>query len=285
LRAAANCWLSGAKPNRLGEIGDGALAIALGIPSQSAGVVEGSVLCIQTDRLGEIGYRLLEVFFFDPTATHKSHIPIVPHDAAHIMVVSTTRIEADRLVEVGDGTVGVVLRNKDLAAPVVGVGVFRIEADGLIEIGDGAVEIAFRLPSETAVGVDVDMTAPEHIRVRQRIDADRIGQIGDGAIGIALFAPKQTAIVVSESIPRIEANGVGIVGQGMIQIALGLPGETAGDIGDGVHGIALGIVLDDARATRNVAIRIVGIAILMGLQTCGHGRCRDQHQHARHRRH
>src|SRR3984957_3959101 len=109
----------GGKPSRFGEIGDGALAIALGVPSESAGVVRGSVLCIQPDRFGEIADRLLEIFFFNPTAAHKSHIPVVPDDAAYIMVVGATRIEADRLVEVGDGMVGVVLGNKDLAAPVV----------------------------------------------------------------------------------------------------------------------------------------------------------------------
>ena len=114
----------------------------------------------------------------------------------------------------------------------------------------------------------------------QRIDADGVGQVGDGAIDIALLTPEQTAIVVGKGVPRIEADRLGIVGQRAVQIALGLPGETPRDMGDRVHGVAFARVFDDERATGDVAIRIVGVAIVMRRHARGKCRRRDRHQHA-----
>ena len=61
------------------------------------------------------------------------------------------RVELDRLIEVGDGAVGVALHAVGHAAVVEGHRHAGIELDRLVEVGDGAVEIALVAVGETAV--------------------------------------------------------------------------------------------------------------------------------------
>jgi hypothetical protein len=201
------------------------------------------------------------------------------------MARGAVRVEADNLVEVGNSAFGVLLGNECLAAAEERISVPGIKPDSFIKIGDRAVQVALAFPGQTAVRVDVDMAIAGKIRVRQRINADRLGQVGDGAIRIALLASEKATIVVSKRVLWIEANGVGIVGQRAVRIVLGLPGEGAGYIGGGAHGGALALVLDDARAAGDIAIRILGVAIIVRLHACRGGRLRDRHQRACHHRH
>jgi hypothetical protein len=61
------------------------------------------------------------------------------------------RIEPDRLVEIGNGTIEVALAIEGGAAVVEGIGVFRIAPDRLIEIGDGTREVALGLVGDATV--------------------------------------------------------------------------------------------------------------------------------------
>jgi hypothetical protein len=107
-----------------------------------------------------------------------------------------------------------------------------------------------------------------------------LGQVRDGAVVIAFFVPSQAAIVVGEGVFRVEPDRVREVGNGAIAIALDLPGEAAAHIGVGAGLGFLGAVLRDDRAARDIAIRIVGVAVVMVLVTGGECRRRNRHEHA-----
>ena len=50
-----------------------------------------------------------------------------------------TGSDPDRLIEIGDRTVEIVLADVGQAADAVGIGIFRIEPDCLGEVGNGVV--------------------------------------------------------------------------------------------------------------------------------------------------
>src|SRR5215467_776382 len=100
------------------------------------------------------------------------------------------------------------------------------------------------------------------------------------AIGLAALAPEHAAIVVGKRVLRVDADGVVVIGERAIAIAFFLPGETARHVGGAPHGVSFVSVLDDARATGDVAIRIVGVAILMRVPTGAPGWAGNRRQHA-----
>ncbi len=141
----------GGKPNRLGEIGDGEFAIAVGIPSQRPSVAESGAFCVQADRFGEIGDRPVKIVFLDPAATQKTHVTVVANTAAQIIILRPRRIAADRLVEIGDGVLRIALGDERLAAGVIRVGEIRICTDRAGEIGNRAVELGLGFSDKPAI--------------------------------------------------------------------------------------------------------------------------------------
>ena len=118
------------EPDRLIEIGDGAIVFALGQPSAAAIVVGGSRR-IELDRLIVVGDRSIEVALASPG------------DAAIVKRRRVVRIDAQGLVIVGDGAIRFTLVVKRIAAVVVGDGEFRTELDRLIVVRDRVLESCF----------------------------------------------------------------------------------------------------------------------------------------------
>ena len=191
--------------------------------------------------------------------------------------------------EVGFGPIEVAFRPPCGATPVERVGAVGSKIDGPVKVGDGAVEIGTLQQRERAILVDIDVALGNNgvaapriglIRSGQRIDGDRSREVGDGAIGVAALAPQHAAIVVSERVLRIDLDRRGVIRQRTIKIALFLPGEAARHVGDAAHGFAFVGILDDTSAAGDVAIGIVGVAILVRAATCA--QCGPTNRHSTH---
>src|SRR5450631_2762388 len=105
----------GPELNRLAEIADGAVAIAIGAPGDAAGIVGVGIVRIQPDHVGEVG------------------------DGAVVLA------EADRAGEVGDGASKVALRPPSLAAAHTGDGTVSLALATVLDDEGAAGNIAFRI--------------------------------------------------------------------------------------------------------------------------------------------
>src|SRR6185436_16585341 len=114
---------------------------------------------------------------------------LLPDDPAHVVGAGIDRIEADRLVEVGDRAVGVALVVPYVAAIGIGEREFRVEPDRLVVVRDGAVVVALVLPDIAAV--------VERLGIF-RIDADRIIVVRERRIGVVLLPVRDRAVVVGD---------------------------------------------------------------------------------------
>ena len=106
----------GLEPHRLGEVGDGAIALAVGAAHLGARIVGVGEIRAVVDRLGEIRDRALEILGVDRGAG--AHVAVIPGDAAQVVEIRAVRGEPDRRARIRDGGVGIELRHVGLAAGV-----------------------------------------------------------------------------------------------------------------------------------------------------------------------
>src|SRR5208337_2446769 len=110
-----------------------------------------------------------------------------PEPAAVVVRRGVLGVEADRLVEIGDGLVVLPFGVPGVAAAVVRQGDLGVEADRLVEIGDGLVVLPLGVPGEAAVVVRRGVLG---------VEADRLVEIGDGFVVLPLGVPGEAAAVV-----------------------------------------------------------------------------------------
>src|SRR5215831_2808838 len=103
------------------------------------------------------------------------------------MVPGCVRIEIDAngLLEVGDGTVKIALATPSIATIDERVHEFRIDLERLIEVGDGPIEAVLLVPHQAALVVGSGIREPH---------SDRTIKVDEGAVEIAISSPQDPTI-------------------------------------------------------------------------------------------
>src|SRR5215475_12692852 len=70
-------------PDRLAEIRDHAVALAIDVPGVRAGVIGGGVIWIAPDRLGEVGNCAVKIALLDPAA--RDRVLLITHHPAQVI--------------------------------------------------------------------------------------------------------------------------------------------------------------------------------------------------------
>src|SRR5437016_128534 len=156
------------------------------------------------------------------------------------------RIETDRLVEVRDGAIELLLVNPRIAAVVVGERHSGIELDRRIVLLNRAIVVALEAVDAAAVDIRAGVS---------RIDADRLIEVGERRVELALFG----AVIAATAI------GGGELPTGY---ALGVD-----------HGAAGGNALSAGVRRRNAGLpfrRVIGARKLRCRQQDGHAERKDR---------
>src|SRR5262249_34253486 len=148
------------------------------------------IVRVETDRLVEIGDGPVEIALGLPC---EATVGVYVDVGSSLLIDARERVDANSLGEIGDGGVEVPFPAPGKAAVVVGERIGRIEADRCGEVGDRPVEVTLLLPSEPAshvsdgsrpialAGILSDTGAPGNIAIR--IVGVAIGMIAHAGAG------------------------------------------------------------------------------------------------------
>ena len=180
------------KPRGLGNIGCGTIAMGVGEFGNAARIVRGRVVRIEADGFGQIRNRALEILLLDPAIADISRVAIVLYAAAHVIIASAIGDAADRLIEIGDGLLGIALGEERIGARFVTVDKIRIETQRRREVGDRRIELALGDFNQAAVVVGANVVL---------VNRERAGEVGLGTIKIAFGAPGGAAPIEDRTSP------------------------------------------------------------------------------------